>query len=181
MLDRFLLLQKNAIMLASLDMEKLPRFLEIHKWKMLQSLVTLLKEIANDVTYCEKESACISEAIPGIKSLTKMLRKIIITALTCLKKSCCKIFENIFMEMIDEIEENEIYTIAILLDTRLKNKGFLNEGAADHVELLLTKLVANQMKKNDLSKRLADNFDPDRSASSYKRRKMNDAETIWSI
>ena len=171
-------------MLASLDMEELPRFLEIHKWKMLQSLVTLLKEIANNVTYCEKESTCISEAIPDIKSLTKMLRKIIITALTCLKKSCCKIFENIFMEMIDEIEENEeneIYTIATLLDPRFKKKGFLNEGAADHVELLLTKLVANQMKKKDLSKRLADNFDPDRSASSYKRRKMNDAETIWSI
>ena len=72
MLDRFLL-QKKAIILASLEMEKLPRLLEVYEWKMLQSLVELLKGIANVVTYCEKESACISEAIPGIKSLKKML------------------------------------------------------------------------------------------------------------
>ena len=32
----------------------------------------------------------------------------------------------------------------------------------------------NRMKKDDLSKRLADNLDPDRSASSHKRPKMND-------
>ena len=50
----------------------------------------------------------------------------------------------------------------------------MNKGAADHAELLLTKLVANQMKKDDLSKKLADNLDPDRSASSHKRCKMND-------
>ena len=50
----------------------------------------------------------------------------------------------------------------------------MNEGAVDHVELLLTKLVANQMKKDDLSKRLADNLEPDRSASSHRRCKIND-------
>ena len=32
------------------------------------------------------------------------------------------------------IEENELYTIAALLDPRLKKKGFLSEGAADHAE-----------------------------------------------
>ena len=53
------------------------------------------------------------------------------------------------------IEENEIYTIATLFDSRFKKKGFLNEGAADHAELLLTKLVANQMKKDDLSKKVS--------------------------
>ena len=60
----------------------------------------------------------------------------------------------------------------LILDS--KRRVFLNDGAGDHAELLLTKLVANQMKKDNLSKKMANNLDPDRSASSHKRRKMND-------
>ena len=144
---------------------------------MLQILVTLLKGIADVVTYCEKESACILEAIQGIKSLTKMLSKNDYYGVNMFKEELLQNLRKYFYgnDRRDHfIEENEIYTIATLLNPRFKKKGFLNDGAGDHAELLLTKLVANQMKKDDLSKKMADNLDPDRSASSHKRRKIND-------
>ena len=177
MLDRFLL-QKKAIILASLEMEKLPRLLEVYEWKMLQSLVELLKGIANVVTYCEKESACISEAIPGIKSLKKMLSSNDYYGVNTLKEELLENIQKYFYgndrrDHFISIEENELYTIATLLDPRFKKKGFLSEGAADHAELLLTKMVADEIKKGDLSKRLASN--PDKSVNtSPKRRKMDD-------
>ena len=96
---------------------------------MLQSLVTLLKEIADVVTYCEKESACISEAIPGIKSLTKMLSKNDYYGVNMFKEELLQNLRKYFYgndrrDHFTSIEENEIYTIATLLDPRFKKKGF---------------------------------------------------------
>ena len=67
---------------------------------MLQKLVTLLKAIADVVTYCEKESACILKAIPGIKSLTKMLSKSDYYSVNMLKEELLQNLQNIFVEMI---------------------------------------------------------------------------------
>ena len=102
-------------------MEKLPKLLELHQWKVLQSLVTLLKGIADVVTYCEKESACTSEAIPSIKSLTKMLSKNDYYGVNMLKEELLQNLQKYFYgndrrDHFTSIEENEIYTIATLLD-----------------------------------------------------------------
>ena len=123
MLERFLF-QKKAIVLASLDMEKLPtRLLENHEWKTLQSLVNLLKGFADVVTSCEKESACISKAIPGVKSLTKMLRSHEYYGVNTLKEELLQNLKKHFhgedeRDYFTSIEENEWYTIATLLNPR---------------------------------------------------------------
>ena len=157
MLERFLF-QKKAIVLASLDMEKLPtRLLENHEWKILQSLVNLLKEFGDVVTYCEKESACIFEAIPGVKSLTKMLCSNEYYGVNTQKEELLHNMKKYFHgedghDYFTSIQENELYAIATLLDLCFKKRGFLHEETADQAEFLLVQLVSRQLQKDNTSR-----------------------------
>ena len=180
MLERFLF-QKKAIVLASLDMEKLPtRLLENHEWKTRQSLVNLLKGFADVVTYCEKESACISEAIPGVKSLTKMLCSHYYGVNT-LKKELLQNLKKYFhgedgRDYFTSIEENELYTIATLLDPRFKKRGFLHEETADQAEFRLVQLVSRQLQKDNASGGMSnDDREASTSATGPKQRKTSAA------
>ena len=74
------------------------------------------------------------------------------------------------------IEENELYTIATLLDPHFKKRGFLHEETANQAEFLLVQLESRQLQKDNRSRGMSnDDQEASTSATGSKQHKTSAA------
>ena len=141
--------QKRVIRRCEDDPEmdlKLDQMLTSNDWDLIPKVICLLKPFADVTNDGERERACISEAIPSVKYIIHELGLIDSRGLGTMKTQLLIQMHRYFQggdcrEHFGNIETNELFAIATLLDPRYKSRGFIQrENVTFARELLITKL-----------------------------------------
>lgn len=149
MMDR-LLEQRRAISFAAPEL-KLPVELNTNDWELMEILVKLLK-VFDDATFqCSSSNTSISEVIPIVNSAVKELqsyknihgvKNLVTDLLTSIEKR------------FSDLEEIRSYSLATLLDPRLKGSVFLRVECLESAKAQLIE-EAQEMEVSNISSRTA--------------------------
>ena len=149
-------------------------------WKVVKNVVKVLDPFKDATVKLSSSSACISESIPTVSCLLKTLERRNNDSdegVIDLKK---RLTDNLSRRT-DHMEDDEIYTIATLLDHRFKNNYFRSEEkmnkAMDKLKLLLaTEMSKLPVQEEDVTSELGNNEDNNNAhslASMFAKVKKN--------
>ena len=144
---------KSAVMRAETELDKTYVSLTQNDWATMEKIKLFLKPFAELTTKASSEHACISQVIPFVKVLLFKLDRLPSRGVCRLKQELIAETKRYFRgrdsrDHFPDIETDDLFSQATLLDPRFKKNGFSSTSSADEAFETLVKyaeeIVLNQ-------------------------------------
>ena len=101
-------------------------------WELIAKVISLLKSFAEVTSDGERERACISEIIPSVKYIIHEINSLNFSGIGTMRAELLYQMQKYFQggdsrEHFCDIEKNELFAVATLLDPRYKSRGFIQQ------------------------------------------------------
>lgn len=144
------LLEQRVAIQASLPHVKCRTELSTEEWLLMEKVVSTLNYFEEATKSISEESACISDAIPLINSLRKVLKQIKNNKETADDSSSSPEYYNFVEKLIagindrfDYLESEETFILSTALDPRYKLRTFFLQSTSIEAKRILISLITN--------------------------------------